>query len=808
MIQVRSKLPSARVLAGTLLVALLATGCAAHRAYRQGNAEARKGNWDGAVARLTKAVAHSPDNVRYRIALDDARAMAARQHAETGRKLLASGDLDHGLEEFEIAAKFDSVNTGIAAALEDARARIRRREDEKRKAADRETARVRTRAGRFPLPELSPRSQKPIALKFNDASLKYVIETLGKLGGVNILFDPEFKDKQVNANSAGVTFQEALEQLTFVNRLFYKVVDASTLIIIPDTPAKHKTYDDQFVRTFYLRNADDKESSQAIKTALTTIIGAGMKSHVDTQLGAITVLGTPDQLAVAEKIIAAHDKPRGEVLVEVKIIEVNRNKMRQYGIELSNYSVGSTFKPTSDSDFDGKSGLTSVRAHLLSSLNLSDFVLAIPGNIVAHFLETDSTDRLVASPRLRAAEGKKASLNIVSEVPVPTTSFYSVSAGGGTGVDGASTPYAPTTSFQLKQVGLKLDITPTIGSGDEITLEIKAEFGSEGAPRTIANLDIPTFNTRTIEGQMRVKDGETSLIGGLLQEQESLTLKGILGLQNIPIIGGLLSAPTKTRTDTEMLISLTPHIVRSPHVSEADITPLDTGTQERTRVRSAEPALFAAEAVAETSAKPRESLAAPAPTPTQAATPTPTPEAATQPLLAPLAAASPAPDSAPAPVPVAPPPPEPVSADAILTASRTQLARGESATVSLVVRRARALDGVEIDATFDPSAVQLVSVVPGGLLTLGGRAVTPSVTQLEPDRVHVRFSAQAASQTPGSGSGVVAVFTVRVIKEGVTGFRIESVRTLSGASGAGEVVAPPPALALTVAAAGNAPGGL
>jgi general secretion pathway protein D len=800
----------ARGLLAAVVVALSLTGCAASLAYRQGRDQARKGNWDAAVARLTKAVAHSPDNVRYRMALDDASAQAGRQHAETGRQLMAAGELDRAREEFEIANKFDPVNTAIAAALEDARGRIRRREDDARERLDKDAAVARARAGRFPAPELSPRSQKPISLRFNDASLKLVFETLGKVGGVNILFDPDFKDKQVTFSPGNVTFKEALEQLTFVNRFFYKVVDANTLIVIPDTQPKHKTYDDQFVRTFYLRNIDDKEGVTAIGAAIQKILGAGAKQHPDPQLGAITVMGTAGQLAVAEKVIAAHDKPRGEVLVEVRIIEVNRNKMRNYGIELTNYQISDTFDPTGNSlqkDTSGNPVSTQIRAHLLSSLNLSDFVLNIPAGIVAHFLETENTSRLLASPRLRAAEGKKASLSIVSEIPVPTTSFYSYSSGQQGSTDG-TTPYAPTTSFQLKSVGLKLEIQPTIGSGDDITLDVKAEFGSEGASRDIGNLKIPTFNTRTIEGQIRVRDGETSLIGGLLQETEQLTLKGILGIQSIPILNRLLSAPTKTRVNTEMLISLTPHIIRAPHVSEDDITPLDAGTQERMRVKSAESPLFAADEPSDAVLKLREARPSPPP-PTMPATPTPTPASTPTPALAPEASAV-APEASaasPSAPPLAPPSLDAGGpADALLTASRTQLGRGESTTVSLIGRRLRSLTALEINAVFDPTSAQVLGVVPGGLMTLGGRTVEASVTQPEPGRVRALFTAPAGAQVPGSGSGVVAVFTVRVVKEGVTSFRVESLRAAAPDAGPGDSIQPPPALALTVTPSRVTPG--
>jgi general secretion pathway protein D len=759
-------------------------GCASHRAFRQGNAEAKKGNWDMAVARLTKAVAHSPDNVRYRLALDDARSQAARIHAEQGRALLAAGELEKGREQFEIAVKFDPVNTGIAAGLEDARARIRRRDDEQREVSDKEAARVRARAGHYPAPELSPRSQKPIGLKFTDASLKLVLETLGKVSGVNILFDPEFKDKQVSFNVGGITFKEAVEQLTVANRLFYKVIDPNTLIVVPETKQKHQIYDEQYVRTFYLQNVDDKDGVTGIATGLGKVI-QGAKTHADAQLGAITMIGTADQLAVAEKVIAAHDKPRGEVIVEVRIIEVNRDKARDWGIKISNQTVGTTFAPTAAPDKEDTSGMVGLRAHLLSSLNLSDFIVSVPSSIVARFIETESTARLLASPRLRAAEGKKASLNIVSEIPVPTTTFNSGfdTTGGTTGSSGL--PFA-TTSFQLKQVGLKLDITPTIGSSNEVTLELKAEFGSEGAGRPVGGVTIPTFNTRTVEGQIRVRDGETSLIGGLLQQNEQLTLSGILGVQHIPIVGRFFSSPHVQRTNTEMLISLTPHIVRAPHIAESDTLPLDTGSQDRMRVRSAEAPMFEA----------GEAPAAPvAPAPSGPASPT----------LAPV------PSSTPQPTPVAPPPipenapaasaaPDPAAgppADALLTASRTQLGRGEATTISVVVRRVRALDGIEVNASFDPSTLQVMSVIPGGLLTLGGRGVESSVTQPEPGRVRARFTLAPSAQPAPSGSGVVATLTIRAVKEGATSFRVESIRSV-GQPG-GDVATAPPALALTVA---------
>ena len=269
----------------------------------------------------------------------------------------------------------------------------------------------------MPVPVLSPRSTAPIVLKFQDQSLQNVFEALGKVAGVNVLFDPDFRDKRVNVNLTGVTFQEALEQLTFANRLFYKVLDPNTLIIVPESQAKRRIYDDVLLRTFYIQNADTKEIEAVVKP----LLGTSARVVSNPTLGATTIIGTVDQLALAERVISLNDKARGEVLVEVQILEVNRTKVKRYGIELSNYLVGLTLAPTGDPR--RRRAAAPMRAHMLSSLSLADFIVSIPNSIFARFIQDDSNVRILAAPKLRASEGKPAELKIGTEVPIPVTTF-------------------------------------------------------------------------------------------------------------------------------------------------------------------------------------------------------------------------------------------------------------------------------------------------------------------------------------------------------------------------------------------------
>ncbi len=739
--------PPARAV--VLFLALsLTPACAARWAYRQGLGEAKKGNWDLAVARLTKALQKDADNIGYKIALENARSQASRQHQLEGRKHLTADDLEKAEEELGIAVNYDPANRGALDDLALVRDKIKKREAEKQRLAELDASKLRTQGAQYPVPVLSPRSPAAIAMSFPDQSLEKIFTSLGKVAGVNVLFDEGFRDKKVTVSLMGISFEEALEQLTFSNRLFYKVLDRNTIIIAPEGQPKRRQYDDIFLRTFYLRNADTKDVEPVIKG----IMGAQGKVASNQTLGAITVTGTIDQLALAERMIEANDKARGEVVVELQIMEVNRSRLKDYGIRLANvdaYSAGLALAPTGN-EFDDKGALPTmlnVRAHLLSSLNLSDFIVSIPSSITAKFLQTDSTLRILAAPKLRAAEGKKTTLKIGQEVPVPITSFPTTPPGGGL-------PTAATT-IQYRPVGVNLAITPRIAAGGEITLEMMAEFSSKvGAEQGAA---APTFGNRSVDGVLRLRDGETTLLGGLLQRNETESLVGVVGIQDIPFLGPLFSSHKKTGDDTEILISITPRLVRAPRITDEDLKPLYIGTQDLPKVPSARPPLFGA---------PEEPVASPSPTPVSSPKPLASPGA---------------PAAAPGPAGFPPATPARPAVAAALTPLEAKVKPGEATAVSVVLMNAQDLTGVEVVIAFDAALVEAVDVAAGSLMTLGGVPVGAE-RAIEPGRVRVKLTRPSGV----AGSGVVAALTLKGLKEGSATVTVEAL-TATTASGREQV---------------------
>jgi len=786
-------MPGARGKLALLLVAagLLLQGCGAGRsAYRAGNREAREGNWDLAVARYTKAVRADPEHVGYRIALQNALFQAARDHFREGKQLMAEQDFAGAIEQFEISIKYDPSSESTSVALEEAREKLRQREAEREHRETFEERRERAQAVQVPLPVLSPRSQAPITLDFTEQNLSRIFEALSKLSGVNILLDRDFADSQVDVRLSGVSFEQALEQITFVNRLFFKVLNQNTVIIVPETAQKRRMYDENLLQTFYLQSADVNET-----VGLITKLAGIQKVAGNEALGSVTVIGTPDEIAAVGRIIQANDKARGEVVVEIQILEVNRDAVKAFGIELSNYEVDATFSPTGQ-EGEVDSGFTNVRAHVLSSLNLADFIVSIPSSVFARFLQTDSNVRILASPKLRAAEGQQTQLRVGTEVPIPQTTFTATQAGAQT--------FAPATSFTYRNVGVTVDLTPSVNSGGEITLELVAEFSLIGDDRNVGTgtnpLIVPTFLTRSVTGTLRVRDGETSLLGGLVLRREADTLRGALGLQDVPVIGGLFRSNRKQVQDQEVILSITPHIVRAPRVTEEDMTSLYVG-REKIEVPGARPPLFgppeeeaagAAEAAPPTAEEtPAEAgdVAEPVADADATGEPEAVPESETPPDQRPPAEQAESNDASALGERLR----SRSAVRALFRPSELGLAVGESRDVDLVVLSAPEFATVELVLAYDGAIAEADRIVPGPLLTLGGESVG-----LESSLTSGQVRATFRRASGASGSGGVATLRLRGLAEGSTALEVVSLTLVSGT---GERVDVPAAAGRVVVAA-------
>ena len=769
-----------------LAIALAGAGCAGRWAYRQGRAEARKGNWDMAVARLTKALQSDPENIDYRIALDNAKLQASRHHHHEAQKYVAQNELEKALEELDVATKYDPANQAFALELKLVRDKIQARLDEAQERTDFEARRRRLAASRAPVPSLSPRSQVPITLNMPDASLQKIFETLAQLGGVNVLFEKDFRDVPYSAKLTGVTFQEALDQLTFVNKKFYKVLDANTIIIAEEGPQHRRRLDESLVQTFYVQNADVAELQNTLRMMLQRG-GTPPQLALNQNLRAITIAGNADEIALAAKIVAAHDKPQGEVLVEVQILDVKRSHLKRYGIELANHEGSVSFDP------HGQGAGKPIRAHLLSSLNLADFVVSLPSGIIARFLQTDTTARILASPRLRGADGKQTTLRIGTEVPIPITQFTSTAPGQ---------TFAPATSIQYKNVGINMELTPRVNAVGEVTFDpVAAEFSLIGGERDVGGgLKAPEFLTRSMRGTLRIKDGETALIGGLILAEDRETLSGIIGVQSVPLLNRLFTSPNKEKGDSEILISLTPHVVRGPKLSDEDLKSFYAGTKEMVKVPNSRPPLFGPE---ETPAP------TPSPSPADAVPPAPTvppigvgvpppeppgpaeggqtppmsegappgPIAGNEPGGAPVPEGGPVPAS-PAEGGVPDAPGEEPAVMVLFSPPEVAIKVGDPpAPVSVVVLRVKELASVDIAVTYDPAALNAEDAEPGIFLTLDGATVS-SEKNLEPGRIRARFTRSGPSSKTAS-SGAVALLRFKGLKPGPTTVIIESLSLIT-----------------------------
>jgi general secretion pathway protein D len=737
--------------AAAVALTLISAGCAGGNAFRSGKSEAKKGNWDLAVARLTLALDKDPGNIEYKLALQSARVEASRVHYKEARKQLAAENLDKAIEELEIAYKFDPSNKSAGDDLKLTREKVQKREEEKQGRSELEMMKARAQAARVPTAVLSPRSPVPITLKFAEQSLKKILDSLGKLAGINIVYDADYRDKPWSLDVSNVTFQEALDQITMVNRFFYKVLDQNTVIIIPESPQKRRSYDDLLVRTFYLENADVNETLTIIKTV------AGITKAVgNPTLGAITLVGTADKIALAAKIVEANDKAKGEVIVEVQILEVNRSVIKKYGLELSNYSAAATFSPTGAAG-ELSGGFTNVRANVLSSLNVADFVLSVPSTVTANFLQTDSGVKILASPRLRAAEGKKTSLKVGTEVPIPITQFTATQAG--------SSSFAPATSFQYRNVGVTLELTPKVNAAGDVTLEMSAEFSTLGDDRNVGTgqnpITVPTFLTRNVTGILRIRDGETSLLGGLIQGATRDSLKGVLGLQSIPLLNKIFTSRLKQKEESEVLISITPHVVRAPKVRERDLAPLYIGTEDAVKVASVH-ALFGEPDPPAPSAAPIAGVTGAPGAPAKPAVTMPSPP---PPSPAPAAAAPTPPASGPAPAAVV----DARRVRAICSPPEVRLKVGEVGSLAIVGLGAVGLTTAELSVRYDPALLEALDVSPGSLLTLDGVSVQAE-RNLESGRVRAKFT----RATPATGSGALVTIQFKSLSAGSGALTVES----------------------------------
>jgi len=538
-----------------VLVALTAAaGCATGALGRARDAE-RRDDYDRAVAEYNRILADDPGNTDVRLAFDRAKLRASQDHFFAGRRLAAEGRLDEALVEFQLASELNPSSGEVADALQTVRGQLRARIAVAREGQTELEALI-VRARELPPPGLDlPSGLKlPASLLFRSASSRDVFTALARFAGVSLVFDPAFRDDTISLDLRDVTFESALRSLTATTRTFYRVTAPRTLTIVPDTPAKRREYEEEVVQTFYLSNADLRETMDMLRVVIDSRRVAPI-----TATNAITIKDTPERIAAAAKVIAAVDKARPEVIIEVELLEVDRSRLQEFGLQLA--SPGS-------SGISGVADVNQSNLTLRNLVNLSQadvFMASLPA-LYYRLLKNDANTRQLANPQLRTSEGIAAQARFGEEVPVPVTQFAPIATGG--------LNQQPITSFNYRTIGVNIDITPRTHHDDDVTLAVRVEVSSISGSGFGG---LPTFGTRLINTVIRLKDGETNMLAGLIRDDERQTVEGIPGLSDLPAVGRLFAHTQKTIDQTDIVLTLTPHIIRVLDLTEADLRAFRVG---------------------------------------------------------------------------------------------------------------------------------------------------------------------------------------------------------------------------------------
>jgi type II secretory pathway component GspD/PulD (secretin) len=808
------------------LAALVAAGCATGRAFARGDEAGRAGDWEAAVGYYRQALQDDPDRPDYKIALERAMLAAAGMYAERGRQLEAAGQSDEALRAYRKAQEFEPANRQLGAKAAELERQLR---DRMEAATPRpEIEKLRQEARRSVEPVLSPTNPEPLIVNLVNTSLREILAFIGNYSGINVTFDRDFQDRSITLRLEGVSLEQALQQIMIANQLFYKVLNERTIIVAADTTQKRTQYEDQVIRTFFVSNADATELSQLL-TALIRVAGMAIQPQIvaNKTANTITIRATGAVVQIAERIIQSNDKPRAEVVVDVQILEVSRERAKRYGLDLGNYSASLSFSPEAAPAAEQPPfNLNTIS----QGVSTADFYLSVPSAVV-RFLETDSQTKVLAKPNLRGSEGQKLSLNLGEDVPVPSTTFTPLATGGAAA--------NPLTSYGYRTVGIIVEMTPRVTYDGDIILEISVESSARGQDTNIAGQNLPSFVSRKVQTKLRLRDGESNLLAGLLREDERRSLRGFPGILRLPIVKQLFSDNENNIRQTDIVMLLTPRIIRTHELRASDLSPIYIGTQTNMSLGGPPPVIGGAPDVAAAPATAPGAAAPPpagtqppvapvlpsgssdrpvvppgsSPIPGMTTAPVPPPPPAPPPSaiqtfppvpdvpaapVDPAAPANPAtvdpaapvalPPSAPAPPAAVPDPAAPAAADgpARITLSPPSEMRVGSGpyTVPISVAGASRLSTLTVSITYNPALVRVRSVQEGPFMRQGG--VTPAFTS-QVDEASGRIDivvTRPGDQTGASTGGLLAAILLEPLTAGTGSLSLSGSATVPGGAGA------------------------
>jgi general secretion pathway protein D len=730
-------------------VGVLAAGCPKGKPdYRQGRKAESLKDYDAAYDFYQKALQAQPDNAEYQIKFNQARFQAGAFHVKQGLKLRERGDLQGAAGEFQHAI---AVDPSSPIAEQELRKTVEMIAEKNR--ANEAAAEPPPESHNQPLaslpPELKPLSNAPINLHMtNDA--KIVFDTIGKLAGVTVIYDPDFPARRIPCQLDNVTLEQALDLMALESKAVWKPVTENIIFVFPDQPQKRRDYEEQVVRTFYLSNTVLAQDITEIVTGLRQLLDLKRIQALNSQ-NAIIVRDTPDKLQIAEKMIRDIDKAKPEVVIQVQVLEARLDKVRNLGVNPGTTAsiqvvppgtttTNNSNNPNNPNNTNNANNTTNILTlQNLRHLTGSNYSVTLP-SFTANALLTDSTTKIIQNPEVRSVDGQPAKLRIGDRVPVATGSFQAGVGVGSTAGTGFVNPLV-NTQFQYIEVGVNVDITPRVHPNREVSLKVSVEVSSVTGQTNIGGIQQPIISQRKIDHDIRLKEGEANILGGLITKTDTKSLSGWPGLAKVPLLRYFFSEDTKNYEDDEILIILTPHIVRLPDWTRANQRPLYSGSESNVQVRRE------AEVRAPTNTPPaaqqQEAPAAPGATP---------PAAATQNQ-----------------------PPTGQAAQVHFEPHSLSLKPGQTATVGVVVDNVSDLFSIPFLLQYNPAVISVEEVQHGGFLQ-GGNQEIAIVQRVDPVHGQAIVSATRQPNTPGvSGTGTIMGIVVKAIAPGSSNLSIVQV---------------------------------
>lgn len=527
----------------------------AARYYKEGQAAEVQKDIAAAYAAYKKACELKPAELKYRTAYDRIRVAAAAEYVREGEHFEAQGNLAPALAAFLRALDADPANE---LAESDARG-LERRLETAGQPVNTESSRRSETARPQPPVRLEIKAHGPVTLHMIEDS-RIVYQTVGKLLGINVLFDPAYSSRRVQVDLSDVTPYEALRIISEVSNTFWKPVTHNTIFVVEDNRAKRTQYSQQAVQIFYLRNVSQTNDFTEVQQVLRNLFQTARINGVAGN-NAIVMRGTPDELQLAKMLIAGLDEAKPEVLVDISVMEVSHDKLREIGLS----------PPTSLTVNSGSS-------QTLEQIGHTSAYSITMGQAAVDFLLTDSDTRILQNPRLRALDGQKADLKLGERIPVATGSYT---------VPTSTTGAASETQFTYIDVGVNIEMTPAIHADRDVTLKLTVELSSQTGTDTIEGVAEPVISQEKADQVVRLKNGESTILAGLLQRQMSQSASGWPGFGEIPFMKYFFTTQQHELKTDELVFLITPHVVRAPKFDPEVDREIDTGTETAVQLRDA-----------------------------------------------------------------------------------------------------------------------------------------------------------------------------------------------------------------------------